>query len=174
MRVLERFELVVQIADAAAAGDGLVEHRAALHLLHVLAEVADGQLLRNRDVALVGVFLADDHAEERGLAGAVGADQADLLAGVQLKGGVDEDQLLAVLLVDIGKGDQKTKLAERGRFRPLGSEVRSRMRGANHSLRSRLSRASGETAPWVGQVCDLQFPGIHKGRSQSRAPRSEP
>ena len=39
-----------------------------------------------------GDFLADHHAEERGLAGAVGADQADLLAGVQLKGGVDEDQ----------------------------------------------------------------------------------
>ena len=50
-----------------------------------------------------GVFLADDHAEERGLAGAVGADQADLLAGVQLKGSVDEDQLLAVLLVDVGE-----------------------------------------------------------------------
>ena len=66
----------------------------------------------NRDFAFVGVFLADDHAEERGLAGAVGTDQADLLAGVQLKGGVDEDQLLAVLLVDVGKGDQTTKLAD--------------------------------------------------------------
>ena len=93
----------MQIADAPAAGDGFIEDRAALHLLHVLAEVADGQLLRNRDLALVGRFLADDHAEERRLAGAVRADQADLLAGVQLKGRVDEDQLLAVLLVDIGK-----------------------------------------------------------------------
>ena len=99
--------------DAPAAGDGLVEHGAALHLLHVLAEVADGQLLGNRDVALVGDFLADDHAEERGLAGAVGADQADLLAGVQLKGGVDENQLLAVLLVDAGERNHRnTKLAE--------------------------------------------------------------
>ena len=70
--VLQGFEFVVQIADAAAAGDGLVEDRPALHLLHVLAEVADGELLRNRDVAFVGFFFADDHAEERGLAGAVG------------------------------------------------------------------------------------------------------
>ena len=61
------------------------------------------QLLGNRDVAFVGIFLAHDHAEERGLAGAVGTDQPDLLAGVQLKRSVDEDQLLAVLLVDIGK-----------------------------------------------------------------------
>ena len=79
-RVLQRFELVVQVADAAAAGDRLVEHRAARHLLDVLAEVADRQLLRHRDVAFVGRLLADDHAEERGLAGAVRADEADLLA----------------------------------------------------------------------------------------------
>ena len=47
--VLQGFELVVQIADAAAAGDGFIEDRPALHLLDVLAEVADGQLLGNRD-----------------------------------------------------------------------------------------------------------------------------
>ena len=98
---MQVFELVVQIAGASAAGDGFIEHRPALHLLHVLAEVADGQLLGNRDFALVGGFLADDHAEQGRLAGAVGPDQADLFAGVQLKGGVDEDQLLAVLLIDI-------------------------------------------------------------------------
>ena len=101
--VLQGFQFVVQVAHAAAAGDGFIEHRAALHLLHVLAEIADGQPLGNRNLALVGIFFADHHAEKRRLAGAVGADQADLLAGVQLKGGVDEDQLLAVLLVDIGK-----------------------------------------------------------------------
>ena len=103
--VLQGFQFVMQIADAAAAGDGFIEHRAALHLLDVLAEVADGQLLGNRDVAFVGSLFADHHAEERGLAGAVGTHQADLLAGVQLKGSVDEDQLLAVLLVDVGKRD---------------------------------------------------------------------
>ena len=40
-RVLQRLELVVQIAEAAAAGDRFVEHRAAGHLLDVLPEVAD-------------------------------------------------------------------------------------------------------------------------------------
>ena len=51
-RVLQRLELVVEIADAAAAGNRLVEHRAARHLLDVLPEVADGQLPRHRHLAL--------------------------------------------------------------------------------------------------------------------------
>ena len=106
MASLQLLQLVVQIARAAAAGDGFVQHRPALHLFHVLAEVADGQLLGNRDVAFVGRFLAHHHAEKRRLAGAVGPHQADLLAGIQLKGGVDEDELLAVLLVDVGKRNQ--------------------------------------------------------------------
>ena len=89
--VLQGFELVVEIARAAAAGDGFIEDRAALHFFDVLAEVADGQLLRNRDGAFVGFLLADDHAEECSLAGAVGAHQTDLFAGVQLKGGFDEN-----------------------------------------------------------------------------------
>ena len=33
----------------------------------------------------------------------LGPTRPHLLAGVQLKGGVDEDELLAVLLVDVGK-----------------------------------------------------------------------
>ena len=78
------------------------------HLFHVLAEIADGELLGNGDVAFVGLFLAHDHAKQRGLAGAVGADQADLLARVQLKRRVDENQLLAVLLVDTGKRNHRT------------------------------------------------------------------
>ena len=88
---LEILQLMMQIAGAAAARDGFIQHRPALHLLHILAEIADGQLLRDRDFAFVGRFLADHHAEESRLAGAVGAHQADLFAGVQLKGSVDED-----------------------------------------------------------------------------------
>ena len=52
-RVLERFQLVVQVADAAAAGDGFVEHRAPRHLLDVLPEVADGGLPRHGHLAVV-------------------------------------------------------------------------------------------------------------------------
>ena len=111
MRVLERFELVVQVADAAAAGDRLVDHRAPGHLLDVLAEVADGGLPRHRHLAVVGDFLADDHAEEGRLAGAIRADEADLFARIELEGGVDEEDLAAVLLADAGKRDHASPLA---------------------------------------------------------------
>jgi hypothetical protein len=99
-RLLQRLELVMQIAQTAAAGNRLVQDRAAGHLLDVLAEVADRQLLRHRDIALVRRFLADDHPEQRRLAGAVRADQTDFLAGVELERGVDEQNLPAVLLAD--------------------------------------------------------------------------
>src|SRR5437868_5605685 len=55
-------------APTSAAGDGLVEHGSTGHLLDVLAEVADGELLRHRDFAVVGPLLADDHPEQRRLA----------------------------------------------------------------------------------------------------------
>ncbi len=102
---LQLFQLMMQIARAPAARDGLVQHRTPLHLFHVLAEIADVQPLGNRHLAVVRLLLAHDHAEQRRLAGAVRANQAHLFAGVQLKRSVDKDQLLAVLLIDIGKRD---------------------------------------------------------------------
>ena len=107
-RVLQLFELVMQIADAAAAGDGLIEDGAARHLLDVLAEVADGELLRDRDLAVVRRFFAGDHAENRRLAGAVGSDEPDLFAGIELERRVHEEDLLAVLLVDVRERDHRT------------------------------------------------------------------
>ena len=98
--VLQRFELMVEDAEPAAAGNRLVEHRPPRHLLDVLPEVADGDLLRHRHVALVGRFLADDHPKERRLSGAVRPDQPDLLSRVQLEGCIDEQNLPAVLLAD--------------------------------------------------------------------------
>ena len=97
----------MQVAEPSAAGDRLVEHRSAGHLLDVLPEVADGQLLRHDHVAVVRRLFADDHAEERRLAGAVRADQPDFLAGVELERGVDEQDLLAVLLADAGEGNHE-------------------------------------------------------------------
>ena len=84
-------------------------HRAtARHLADVLAEVADGDAAVDRDLALVGLLLAGDHAEQRGLAGAVGADQADLLAAVERGRGFDEQEMVAVLLADVVEADHGT------------------------------------------------------------------
>ncbi len=95
----------MQIARATAACDGLVEDGPPFHFFHVLAEVADGQLFRDRNFPFVGIFFAHDHAEEGGLARAIGPYQANLFTGVELEGGVNEDKLPAVLLVNVGKRD---------------------------------------------------------------------
>ena len=77
-------------------------HRAAArHLAHVLAEIADGDALIDRHLALVRDLLAGDHPEQRGLAGPVGADEADLLALEERRGGLDEQDLMAILLTDV-------------------------------------------------------------------------
>src|SRR5262249_2151547 len=82
--LLELDQLVMQIAEAAAAGDRLIEYRTSTHLVDFLAEDADGQLLRDGDDAVVGRFLADDHPEERRFPGAVRPDQPRFFARIEL------------------------------------------------------------------------------------------
>src|SRR6185312_8873637 len=64
------------------------------------AEVTDGDAPIARHLPLVREFLAGDHAEERRLARPVGTDEADLLAPEERRGGLDEENLVAVLLAD--------------------------------------------------------------------------
>ena len=56
-RVLQILELVVERAETPAAGNRLVEHRAAGHLLDVLPEIADRHLPRHRHVPVVRAAL---------------------------------------------------------------------------------------------------------------------
>src|SRR3954469_16188911 len=60
---LQILELVVEHSGAAAAGDGLVYDRAALHLLHILPEVADREFPGDRDFTLIGGFFTHYHSE---------------------------------------------------------------------------------------------------------------
>ena len=163
---------MVQVADAAAAGDGFVEHGAAVHLFHVLAEVADGELLGDGDFAFVGRFLADDHAEEGGLAGAVGADQADLFARVELERGVDEDELFAVLLVDVGEGNHenwekriefgpKFQGASQDRYLPPcydGGSATQRARGGRNQIIARLVMTCGLEKYFIPALTNCRRP----------------
>ena len=94
-RGLELLQLGRDDADRAGAVHHLGHGAAARHLADVLAEIADGDAAIDRDLALVGLLLAGDHPEQRGLAGAVRADEADLLALLQRRGGFDEEDLVA-------------------------------------------------------------------------------
>ena len=85
-------------AHRARAIHDLEDHAAARHLANVLAEIADGDAAIDGHLSLVRRILAGDHAEERGLAGAVRADEADFLAPRERRRRFDEQQMLAVLL----------------------------------------------------------------------------
>ncbi len=76
--------LLSQITDAEAG--------AAVH-----GEAGD-VVLEEMDGAFVGADDADDHVEGGGLAGAVGAEEADDLAGADVNGDAVDDAALVVLL----------------------------------------------------------------------------
>jgi hypothetical protein len=99
----------LQLARDDADGTGAVHHfghsTAARYLADILAEIADRNAPIDRDLALVGLLLARDHPEKRGLAGPVGANEADLLALLERRGGFDEENLVAELLADVIETD---------------------------------------------------------------------
>src|SRR5262245_22352602 len=57
--------------------------------------------LTHLDGAVVRLILAGDHAEQRGLAGAVRADHADDAAGRQLEGEIVDQQVVAETLLEV-------------------------------------------------------------------------
>ena len=102
---LKFLQLVMQLAQVAAAGNGFVQNRSAGHLADILPEVTDGGALGNRDRAFVAPLFARDQPEDGGLSGSVGADQAHLLTGVELKGRLHEKDLATIALGDVGQVD---------------------------------------------------------------------
>ncbi len=97
---LQGCEFVVQLADASAASNRFIHNGTTLHIRNVLAKVADRQLLGDGHHALVGSFLANHHPEERCLTRPVRTYQSDFFAGIELKGSVHKQQLLAILLIN--------------------------------------------------------------------------
>jgi hypothetical protein len=104
-RGLEFPQLARHDANGSRAVHHLGHRATARHLPDVLAEIADGNAPIERDLALIRRLLARNHPEKRGLAGPVRADQADLLALLQGRGGFDEEDLVADLLADVIETD---------------------------------------------------------------------
>src|SRR5208283_2704807 len=95
----------LQLCRDGAHGAGTVHHledgAAAEHLADVLAEIADGDPSIGDHLTLVRLLLPGDHPEERRFAGAIRADQTHLLAPLERRRRLDEDELLAVLFTDV-------------------------------------------------------------------------
>jgi hypothetical protein len=96
---------LLQLDSYGAHRAGAVHHlghsATARHLAHVLAEIADGNAPIDGHLPLVGLLLARDHPEERRLAGPVGTHEANLLPLLERRGGLDEEDLVAILLADV-------------------------------------------------------------------------
>src|SRR4029079_13474696 len=59
-RLLQGLELVVQVAEPSAAGNGLVQYGSARHLFDVLPEISDRGPAWNSHLAVVSDFLPPD------------------------------------------------------------------------------------------------------------------
>ena len=94
-----------RLATSPRAGAGLREDRSAAQIADVLPKVAERELPGLFHDAVVGSILAGDQPKHRALAGAVGPDEPDLLARVDLERGIDEQDLAAELLGHLGKRD---------------------------------------------------------------------
>ncbi len=71
----------------------------------VLAQDAQPRALRDRELPGAGGLLAGENPQQRGFATAIGADDAVALARVELERSALEEQLVAVVLREIGQGD---------------------------------------------------------------------
>ena len=104
--VLERVQLGGHRGDGTGAVHGLGHGAPSGHLAHVLREVTHGDAAVDGDLSLVGRLLPGHEPEEGGLAGAVRADETDLLPRVDHGGCLDEEDLVAVLHGDGVEADQ--------------------------------------------------------------------
>ncbi len=84
-----------------AAGDFLVDRVGRRESIAVLVDVAQLDGRADANLAAVGLLLADDHAKQRGLADAVGADDAHDAAGRQAEAEVVDQQLVAITLGEV-------------------------------------------------------------------------
>jgi hypothetical protein len=132
-RVLELVQLARRFGHGARAVERGLEHGLILELADVLAEVSDRRAAVDRDLPGVGLLLARDQPEDRGLAGAVRSDQPDLLAAVHRGRGLEEQDLRAVALGDGVDADHDAVLPGRaGRVAQTPVRVEGRPGSAAH------------------------------------------
>src|SRR5690349_24675793 len=85
---------LAELEHVEPAGNLLPDARLVIERVARLVDVAKLDRVANLDRALVGLFLAGDHAEQRCLAGAVRPDHPDDAAGRQLEGEIVDQQIV--------------------------------------------------------------------------------
>src|ERR1700691_3314641 len=135
-----------------AAANFLPHGLLAVEAVARLVDIAEMHAFADRDGALVRRLLPGDHPEQRGLAGAVGADHADDAAGRQLEGEVVDQYAVAEGLVQAFEIDHV--LAE-----PFGHRNRD-LRGLGLLLAGQLQQVL------IALIARLGFGLARLGRSR--------
>ena len=99
-----------EIAEIHISVDDVLDRRA-LERRGLLGDVRDAPVARQVGIALVGVQLAAQQREQARLAGAVGADQAGALAGVEGEVGALQQRFRATAKGDLREADHAEKAA---------------------------------------------------------------
>ena len=99
-------EVVQQAHSGLVAVKEVVEHRQGAVEVRLLGQVADRDAAPDGDAAAIGRLLAGDDAQQRRLAAAVDANEADAIAFVNEQIDAVQQLALAELLADAFEGDQ--------------------------------------------------------------------
>ena len=126
-----------ELDDVEAAGDFLPDGLAGIERVAGLVDVGELDRLAEGDGAGVGLLLAGEHAEQRGLAGAVRADDADDAAGGQREGQVVDQLAVAVVLSQVLDVDDVVAEARAVRDDDLGGGDLRRARILRDAARCR-------------------------------------
>ena len=135
-RVLDAIDLRARVEQRLERERRLVDERPARVLEAVLRQIADRQPRGLDDVAAVGLVEAGEHAQQRRLAGAVRAAQADAVAVGDLPGDVVEQDAFAERLGEAGELNHEVggDSASGSVGRPTARAPSASMRGSRNGL----------------------------------------
>ena len=142
-----------ELADGADAVHHSGDRALARHFADILAEIADRLARIDHNQSVVGAILAGDHAKQRCFASAIGADKANLLPLLDAHRGLDEQDLVAVLLGDIVEADHGGSANLIGRNMPaLAASAQLLSAPLAKRLGSRRRKAPPNTANSIDQI----------------------
>src|SRR6185295_8839932 len=132
------------VADDPRLGDALadgVEHGAGEIELRLLRDVADAHALHRLQHAVVEVLDSGDDLQQRRLAGAVAADQADALAGVERERSAVEQRDVAEREMRVDEREDGHRSRSARTLTPR-ADAPARARARRRTSRRRRSRSA--------------------------------
>ena len=178
-RLLQRAQLLLGLDQVARAGERVLAQRQPAVERRPLVVEGDSRALGEGELAAVDLAFADEHPQQRRLAGAVRAGEREPLAPLDRERDALEEQRPGELLAQVGTGDDHECMAKRRVRADAGARARRRQL-FRARLRLRRARArvsdperSGSTHAHLGPDGSAEFDaGRAARRGARRAGRS--